>query len=125
MRCSAAHRSAARRPLYSATLFVQLPRNSFSSTIVPSACSIRTPYPAGPGLPREPPSMLAAAEPPRLSPNRDCWFTAARNLTMDDRVFNRRRRGDPVQHPLTAFALDDGVVVTDLLENGRSQADVT
>jgi hypothetical protein len=51
---------AVMRARYSATLFVAMPMDSpRSSTSVPSAASMRTPKPAGPGLPRAPPSMYA------------------------------------------------------------------
>jgi hypothetical protein len=53
-----AHSSAARSPRYSATLFVATPMPSWKSVIsVPSVSSTRTPKPAGPGFPRDPPSM--------------------------------------------------------------------
>jgi hypothetical protein len=43
---------------------------------------------------------------------------------VNDGRFNRRRRWHPIEHALAALALDDGIVVSDLLEDGRSQADV-
>src|SRR5688572_9028110 len=72
---AAAQRSAASSPLYSATLFVASGRASFNSTIEPSSHSMRAPYPAGPGLPREPPSMFAVATAPEAGPKSDGWLT--------------------------------------------------
>jgi hypothetical protein len=53
-----AARSPAIRPLYSATLLVAVPMYSATSASGSPVTASRTtaPYPAGPGLPREPPS---------------------------------------------------------------------
>ena len=44
---------------------------------------------------------------------------------MDDRCFDWWRRRDVIEDPLTDLALDDAVVLTDLLEHRWPQADVT
>src|SRR5688572_19732895 len=150
---AAAQRSAASSPLYSATLFVASGRASFNSTIEPSSRSMRAPYPAGPGLPREPPSMFAVAAPPGAGPKSDGWLTfeipfetirpfgrshqgrrttdgprtkalLPRTDSADDRALSGRRGRHVIEDALAAVALDDAVVVPNLLEDGRTQAHV-
>src|SRR5713101_5612702 len=101
------------RPRYSATLLVATPIDSQnSSTSVPSSCSMRTPNPAGPGLPRAPPSMYA---------------TIMGSLR---RLGNARRRGGgrgrhEIEDALAAVALHDALVAPDGIEDLRPQPDVT
>ena len=77
---SFARRRARRRARYSATLLVVVPRDSNSSSAgrSPSA-SMKTPAPAGPGLPRAAPSM---------------W---ARNLMAETETGNGKREGRPAR----------------------------
>ena len=58
--CSSAQARTASRPEYSAKLLVRLPRNSESSArVLPWSSVMTAPKPAGPGLPRAPPSQWA------------------------------------------------------------------
>src|SRR5215213_7629303 len=74
---------------------------------------MRTPKPAGPGLPRAPPSMYA-----RIMPGGG--ERAASGLRL------RRWRGlrHEVENARAAVALDDGVVSARFVEDLRTQADV-
>src|SRR6185312_3808984 len=113
-----AHSSAASRPRYSATLFVACPiASENSSTSVPSGCSMRTPKPAGPGLPRAPPSIYAIT-----------WFTVQGSLGGLRHGISRgcgNRRRNEVQDPVAAVALDDLIVPADVVEHLRPHAHVT
>src|SRR5919201_3401396 len=123
------------RPRYSATLLVAMPSGSEnSSTSVPSGCSMRTPKPPGPGLPRAPPSMyaiteavLTAAE--AAAPNVIAGPAPSAGervvLIVVEASLGRLRdaRGE-IENALAAVALDDAVVTAHVVEHLRPHAHV-
>src|SRR5579862_3092442 len=115
-----AHSRAASRPRYSATLLVATPIDPLnSSTSVPSGCSMRTPYPAGPGLPREPPSIYATI----IEGIRDDDTGSLGGLR--DAVRRGRCDGwDVKQDAVAVVALQDLLVLEDGVEHLRPQANV-
>src|SRR5688572_30066695 len=74
--------------------------------------------------------MLAVAARPRTSLNGEGCVTRMPGgsedppLRVNDGVLDRGRRWNPVEDALTALALDDGVVLPDLLEHEWSQSHV-
>src|SRR2546427_8472182 len=112
------------RPRYSATLLVAVPiASENSSTSVPSGCSMRTPKPAGPGLPRAPPSMYATKRPAVKRPAPSAVEGPA--LSEGEGSLGRLRDGcGEIENALTAVALDDAVVAAHVVEHLRPHADV-
>src|SRR5262245_56699374 len=122
--------SAASSPEYSATLLVACGSAPESSASVsPSGACTTTPQPAGPGLPRAPPSMYAvcAAAGRGLSPvvNRSSFEVCSSAVLQLGAGLGLRLGRLVVQDALAAVTLHDLGIAADVLRHARPQPDVT
>src|SRR5918994_2702549 len=109
--CSTAHCKTAIKPWYSATLLVAIPSEPCcSDNTVPASSTMCAPQPAGPGLPRAPPSKYAVIKVP--GPGSRC-LGCLRCL--------RCLRCDEVKNAVAAVALHDLFVLADFGKDRRTQ----